>query len=58
MTSTLGSAFTTTMRMIDRIHRCSPDVGTSAEPTCAARFSNADRAMIRVAHFANGRSTP
>ncbi len=53
MTTTLGATFTTTMRMIDRVHRRSTNVRTTTHPALATCFTQHDATVIAIASRAN-----
>jgi hypothetical protein len=53
MTATLGSAFTTAVRVIDRIHGRASNVRPTTQPTLASGFAEDDVHMIRIAAGAN-----
>ena len=53
MTTTLGSSFTTTVRMIDRVHRRATHVRPSAQPTLAAGLAQRDVHVVGVADLAD-----
>jgi hypothetical protein len=56
MPATLGSALTTTVWVVVRIHRRTANVRTYPLPAIAARFTNQNRVMVCVADFPDGRS--
>jgi hypothetical protein len=57
MTSTLGFAFATTVRVIDRIHRRTANVWTPALPTIPSSFTDPNCIVLGISHLANRRST-
>ena len=57
MTATRGSTFTTTMRVINRVHGSSPDMGTTTEPTCSPRFPQPNIHMIAISNLTNRGTT-
>jgi hypothetical protein len=57
MTSTLGFAFTTTVRVVDRIHRRAANVWTPALPTVPTGLADAYCIVLGIPHLANRRST-
>jgi hypothetical protein len=57
MTSTLGFAFTTTVRVVDRIHCRTANVWTPALPTVPSSLANANCIVLGISHLANRRST-
>ncbi len=54
MTATLRSTFTTTVRVIDWIHRRPTHMRSAAQPTSTARFAKSHVHVITVADLANG----
>jgi hypothetical protein len=57
MTSTLGFAFATTVRVVDGIHRRTANVWTPALPTVPSSLANANCIVLGISHLANRRST-
>ncbi len=57
VTSTLGSAFTTTVRVIVRVHRGSPYVRSLTLPTISTGLSDDDALMLGIANPSNNGST-
>src|SRR5688572_1597956 len=57
MTATRGLAFTTTERVIHRVHRHAAHVRALPEPTAATGFSDRDVLVIDVADLPDGRHT-
>src|SRR5215471_4056252 len=55
MTATRGLAFTTTERMVDRVHRDAAVVRTDPEPTAATRFAERHVFVIEIADLADRR---
>ena len=53
MTATLGATFTTTVRMVDRVHRRAANVRADALPAIAAGLADHDRIVIRIANRAD-----
>ncbi len=51
MATALGSTFTTTVRVIDRVHCGTANVRTSSEPTSPSRLAQADIHMIAVSYL-------
>src|SRR6056297_520101 len=54
VTSTLGPTFTTTVWMVDRVHRGSAYVRSTAHPPTAAGFSKPDFAVVGIADLPDG----
>src|SRR6185312_7583112 len=54
--TTGGLALTTTVRVVDRVHRDTADGGALALPPHAARLAPVDVAVLGVAHLADGRA--
>jgi len=54
MTATGGTAFTTTHRVIDGIHRDTTHAGAATEPATATCFTEALVVVFVIADFANG----
>src|SRR5690606_38344629 len=55
MTATRGAAFTTTMRVVDRVHRDTANVRTLAQPAIAAGLADRGVRVIRIGHRTHGR---
>ena len=55
MTATRGAAFTTAVRMVDRVHGHTAGVRADAEPARTSGLAQVDVAMVRVGHGADGR---
>src|SRR4051812_14336793 len=53
MTTTLGATFTTTVRMIDRVHRRTAVMWTTAQPTATTGLAPHDRVAIGIACSTN-----
>ena len=56
MAAALGAAFTTAVRMVDRVHRRAADVRPAAQPALAAGLADHDRSCDR--HCRSRRSWP
>ena len=56
MAAALGAAFTTAVRMVDRVHRGAADVGPTALPAIAAGLADHDVHVIGIADLR--RSSP
>src|SRR6185312_1726349 len=52
--ATRGAAFTTAVRMVDRVHDDAAVVRTTAEPAGAARLADRDVHVVRVRHRTDG----
>jgi hypothetical protein len=57
MTTTLGSTFTTTVRVIMRIQGRSANMRTNALPAIPSGLADPNRIMLRIAHFPNRRTS-
>jgi hypothetical protein len=57
MSTTLGSTFTTTVRVIVRVHRGTAYVWSPTLPTIPTSLADPNRIMVGVTHLANRRST-
>jgi hypothetical protein len=57
MTSTLGSPFTTTVRVIVRVHRGTANVWSPTLPTITTGFTDSNRVVFRITHLSDGCST-
>src|SRR5690554_2681028 len=55
MTATRGTAFTTTMGMVNRVHHNAANMRTLAEPAITARLRDGDVRVVGVRHGANRR---
>ena len=55
MAATLGAAFTTTVRMVDRVHRRAADVRANALPAIAAGLADDDVHRVGIADLADRR---
>jgi hypothetical protein len=56
MSPTLGPAFTTTVRVIVRIHRRTANVWPPTLPPISSRFADSNRVVIRISNFTNDSS--
>src|SRR3546814_10968851 len=54
MTATRGTTFTTTMRMVDRVHRHTADGRANAEPALPARLAHVGFLVVRVGPRTDG----
>src|SRR3546814_20546694 len=54
MTATRGTTFTTTMRLVDRVHRHTAAGRANAEPALAAGLSQLGVLVVRVGHRTDG----
>src|SRR3546814_4983417 len=54
MTATRGTTFTTTRRMVDRVHRHTADGRANAEPALAAGLAQLGVLVVRVGHRTDG----
>ena len=57
MPTTLGSPFTTAVRVVDRVHRGATDVGPTPHPAISSGLADDDIHMIRIADPTDRRST-
>src|SRR5690606_38848707 len=51
---TTGTAFTTTMRVINRVHGSTTNGRTDATPACCTRFTQYTQSVFRVTYFTDG----
>ena len=54
MTATGSAAFTTTVRVVNRVHNHTTDLRTASQPAGATGLAQVDVGMIGVADFTNG----
>jgi hypothetical protein len=57
MTTTRCTTFTTTMRVIYRVHRNTTNRGSNASPSASASFTQRTQAMFAIAYFTEYRTT-
>src|SRR5690554_1394320 len=53
MTATGGTPFTTTMRVVDRVHGRTANRRTDTPPSISAGFTERAQRMLGIAHFAD-----
>src|SRR5207248_2247256 len=55
MASTRSFAFTTAVRMVDRVHHYAAVGRADAQPARASSFADADVLVVQIAHLTDGR---